>query len=78
MSVAEALAAFYAAGVVVATVAVWVAAQKLGDQNLPVARLLLRSAIAGVVWPVLLVGIVELVGLVMLTAAWRRTDPGVN
>jgi hypothetical protein len=68
----EALAAFYVAGVVVATVGGWVAAQKLGDQDQPAVRLVLSSVIAGVLWPVLLVGIVEMVGMWMLTKAVAR------
>jgi hypothetical protein len=58
--VTEAAAVFYAAGVVVATVGSWVAAQKLGDQDQPAARVLLWSVIAGMLWPVLLVGMVEI------------------
>jgi hypothetical protein len=69
MSVTEALAAFYVAGVVVVTVGGWVAAQKLGDQDQPAARLLLWSVIVGVLWPVLLVGIVETVGVWLLIQA---------
>jgi nitrate reductase NapE component len=72
MSLTEALAAFYAAGVVVATVGGWVAAQKLGDQDQPAARLLLWSVIAGVLWPVLLVGIVQMVGVWMLAKTVAR------
>ena len=72
MSVAEALAAFYAGGVVIATLTGWVAARKLGSQDQPVARLLLQSVIGGVLWPILLVGIVELVGVLMLTKSVAR------
>jgi nitrate reductase NapE component len=68
----SALAAFYAAGVVVATVGGWVAARKLGDQDQPAERLLLWSVIAGVLWPVLLVGIVQMIGVWMLAKAVAR------
>ena len=74
MSVTEALAALYAAGVVVATVGGWVAVQKLGDHDQPAARLLLWSVIAGVLWPVLLLGIVE-IGVWMLTKKSGRVGP---
>jgi nitrate reductase NapE component len=69
MSETEALAAFYVAGVVVATIGGWVAAQKFSDQDQPAVRLVLWIVIAGVLWPVLLVGIVEMVGVRMLTKA---------
>jgi nitrate reductase NapE component len=72
MLLTEAPAAIYAAGVVVATVGGWVAAQKLGDQDQPAARLLLWSVIAGVLWPVLLVGMVEMVGVWMLAKTVAR------
>jgi hypothetical protein len=72
MLVMEALAAFYVAGVVVATVGGWVAAQKLGDQDQPAERLVLWSVIAGVLWPALLVGVVEMVGVWMLAKAVAR------
>jgi hypothetical protein len=66
------LAAVYAAGMVVATVSGWVAAQKLRDRDQPAARLVLWGVVAGVLWPVLLVGIVELVGVWMLAKALAR------
>lgn len=67
----EALAAFYAAGVVVATVGGRVAAGKLSVRDQTAARLLLWSVIAGVLWPVVLVGIAE-IGVWMLTKAVVR------
>jgi hypothetical protein len=72
MLLTEAPAAFYAAGVVVATVGGWVAAQKLGNQDQPAVRVVLWSVIAGVLWPVLLVGIVEMIGVGMLAKAVAR------
>jgi hypothetical protein len=70
------LAALYAAGVVVATVGGWVAVQKLGDHDQPAARLLLWSVIAGVLWPVLLLGIVQ-IGMWMLAKKSGRVGPNI-
>ena len=72
MSVTDALLAFYAAGVIIATVGGSVAGQKLGSHDQPASRVLLWSVIAGVLWPVLLVGIAE-IGVWMLTKAVART-----
>jgi hypothetical protein len=72
MSVADVLAAVYVAGVVVATVSGWVVALRLGDQDQPAAHLVLWSVVAGVLWPVTVVGIVELVGVWMFAKALAR------
>jgi hypothetical protein len=72
MSIAETSAVVYAAGVGVAAVGAWVAAHKRGDRDRPPARSLVWSVVAGMLWPVILVGMVQMLGVGVLMKAVGR------
>jgi hypothetical protein len=77
---AETSAVFYAAGVVVAAAGGWLAAQRRGDRDRPPARVLLWSVVAGVLWPVIVVGMVQMLGvwLLMKTVGPARSARGAG
>jgi hypothetical protein len=57
----------YLAGVLVATLVVYAASRRLTDRRSPSAHPLVLSVVAGLMWPLLVVGFVELSSVMLYT-----------
>ncbi|WP_110320285.1 hypothetical protein [Mycolicibacterium moriokaense] len=64
-----AMVLIYLSGWVIGTIAAYTAARHLHDRCEPSPHPLCVSVLAGALWPLLLVGLVELSSVVMLTKA---------
>ena len=61
------LVLIYLGGLLPVTFAVYAAGRRLGDRQSPADHPLLVSLVAGVVWPLLVVGLVELSSIIVFT-----------
>jgi hypothetical protein len=59
----------YLIGWVVSTAVVYVASRRLNDPRNPAPHILVLSAVAGALWPMLLLGVVEFSSLVACSSA---------
>jgi len=62
----------YLSGWLIGTIAAYTAARQLHDRCEPSPHPLCVSVVAGALWPLLLVGLVELSSVVMLTKAQSK------
>jgi hypothetical protein len=67
----------YLSGWLVVTIGAYTAARHLNDRREPAPHPLWVSVVAGLLWPLLLVGLVELSSLVVVTKAQSKAEPGV-
>jgi hypothetical protein len=69
----------YLGGVLVATVGAYAASRRLTDRRSPSAHPLVLSVVAGLMWPLLLVGLVELSSVMLYTKVHAKptTELGV-
>jgi hypothetical protein len=72
------LVLIYLGGLLPVTFAVYAAGRRLGDRQSPADRPLLVSLVAGVVWPLLVVGLVELTSIMVLTKAQPKPASNVG
>ena len=68
----------YLIGWLAVTVVAYAAGRRLGDRLSPADHLLLVSLAAGVVWPLLVVGLVELSSIMVFTRAQPKTASNVG
>lgn len=68
----------YLAGWIVATLGMYAASKRWNDRGSPAPHPLWVSVIAGAVWPLLLVGMVELSSVVVYTKVQSKPGPGVG
>ena len=68
----------YLGGWIVATLAMYAASERWNDRQSPAPHTLWVSVIAGAVWPLLLVGMVEMTSVVVYTKVQSKPDPGVG
>jgi hypothetical protein len=66
----------YLSGWLVGTLVAYTAARHLNDRCEPSPHPLYVSVVAGALWPLLLVGLVELSSLVVLTKAQSKVETG--
>ena len=69
---ATAMVLIYLSGWLIGTIAAYTAARHLHDRCEPSPHPLCVSVVAGALWPLLLVGLVELSSVVMLTKAQSK------
>jgi hypothetical protein len=67
----------YLSGWLVTAIGAYAAARHVNDRHEPSSHLLCVSVVAGALWPLLFVGLVELSSLVVLTKAQSKAEPGV-
>ena len=70
---AWALAIGYCAVAIAAAVVVFVASERFGDQRRPAPHRTGLSLAAGAVWPMVLLGVLELTSVAMYAKAYRAT-----
>jgi hypothetical protein len=77
-NVVEAVVTAYLIGWVVSTVAIYLASRRLGDAQNPAPHQLVLSTVAGGLWPLLLLGVVEFssVAAASSAASHLRSDHG--
>ncbi len=68
----------YVVGWVIASVLLFAASRRFSDQRSPAAHPLGVSLIAGAIWPLLVVGLVELSSVVVLTKVQSKHVPEVG
>jgi hypothetical protein len=68
----------YLAGWVIASVALYAASRRFSDPQWPAEHPLGVSLIAGAVWPLLVVGLVEMSSVVVITKVISKPSPGVG
>jgi Na+-transporting NADH:ubiquinone oxidoreductase subunit NqrE len=71
------IAAYFGCWIVV-TVAVYGATRWFADRRSPAPHPLLMSIVAGAVWPLLLVGLVELSSVMVYTKVQHKPEPRVG
>lgn len=62
----------------IASIAVYLATRRLSDRRSPAPHPILISIVAGAVWPLLLVGLVELSSVMVYTKVQNKPGPGVG
>jgi len=72
------LVLIYLGGLLPVTFAVYATGRRLGDRQSPADRPLLVSLVAGVVWPLVVVGLVELSSIMVLTKAQPKPASNVG
>jgi hypothetical protein len=72
------MALIYLSGWLVGAIAAYTAARHLHDRCEPSPHPLYVSVVAGALWPLLLVGLVELSSVVVLTKAHSKAEPGIS
>ena len=70
--------AIYLGGWVLATLGMYAASRRWNDRHSPAPHPLWVSVIAGGVWPLLIVGFVELSSVVLFTKVQSKSGPGVG
>jgi hypothetical protein len=70
--------AIYLIGWLPVSFAAYAAAKRLADKRAPAPRPLLVSVVAGGLWPLLVVGMVELSSVVVYTKLQPKPGPGVG
>ena len=68
----------YLGGWLLATLGMYAASRRWNDRQSPAPHPLRVSVVAGAVWPLLIVGIVELSSIVLFTKVQSTSDPGVG
>jgi hypothetical protein len=76
--VVELLVVIYLCGWLPVTFAAYAASKRLADKRSPASRPFLVSLIAGGLWPVLVVGMVELSSVVVYMKLQPKPAPGVG
>lgn len=74
----DTLVVIYLGGWMVAALGMYVASRRWNDRRSPAPNPLWVSVLAGAIWPLLIVGIVELSSGILYTKAQSRTDPAVG
>jgi hypothetical protein len=74
----ETLVVIYLGGWMVATLGVYGVGRRFSDRRSPPPHPLWVSIVAGTVWPLLVVGLVELSSVVMYAKFRSRLGPGVG
>jgi hypothetical protein len=72
------LVPIYLGGLLPVTFAMYAAGRRLGDRQSPAHHPLVVSLVAGVVWPLLVVGLVELGSIMVLTKALAKPASNVG
>lgn len=67
----------YVASAIVTAVVVFVASKWVGDERRPATHRVSLSVAAGVVWPLLLLGVFELSSYVLYTKVAQRVERGL-
>jgi hypothetical protein len=68
----------YLCGWVVASLGLYAAGRRLTDERAPALNPLVVSVAAGAVWPLLVVGLVELSSVAVFTRLQSKPGPGVG
>jgi Na+/H+-translocating membrane pyrophosphatase len=68
----------YLAGWVIASMALYAASRRFSDAQTPAEHPLRVSLIAGAVWPLLVVGLVQMSSVVVITKVQSKPSPGVG
>jgi hypothetical protein len=68
----------YLGGGLLVALGVYAAGRRLGDRRSPARHPMVVSAIAGAVWPLLIVGLVELSSLVVFTRVQSKPGSGIG
>ncbi len=74
----DTLVVIYLGGWMVATLGMFAASRRWNDRRSPAPNPLWLSVLAGAVWPLLLVGIVELSSGILYTKVQSKPGPGVG
>jgi hypothetical protein len=72
------LVVIYLAGWAIAAVALYAASRRFSDEWSPAVHPLGVSLVAGAVWPLLVVGLVEMSSVVVFTKVQSKPGPGVG
>lgn len=72
------LVAIYVSGWLAVTVAVYAAGRRMTDRVKPATHPLMVSVAAGALWPLLVVGLVELSSIIVLTKVPSKSRPPVG
>jgi hypothetical protein len=75
---AEALLSLYLVGWIVVSVGLYLAARRYADDRSPASHPRLVSFVGGAVWPLVLIGVVELSSVVVYTKVQNKPGPGVG
>ena len=73
----DTLVVIYLGGWIVATLGMYAASRRWNDRRSPAPHPLWVSVFAGAVWPLLIVGMVELSSVVLYTKVQSKPGPGV-
>jgi hypothetical protein len=68
----------YLSGWIVASLGLYAAGRRLSEERAPALNPLALSIAAGAVWPLLVVGLVELSSVVVFTRLQSKPGPGVG
>lgn len=74
----DVLAISYLSGWVVATLVAYAAAKRFSELRSPAVRPITVSLLAGAVWPLLVIGLVELSSVIVYTKVQSKPGPGVG
>jgi len=74
----EVVLAIYLTGAMLVACGVYAAGRRLCDRRSPATHPLIVSMLAGVVWPLLVIGLVELSAVVGFTKIQSKPGPGVG
>ncbi len=72
------LVAIYVSGWLAVTVAVYAAGRRMTDREKPATHPLMVSVAAGALWPLLVVGLVELSSIIVLTKVPSKSQSSVG
>jgi hypothetical protein len=76
--VVDTLVVIYLCGLLPVTFAAYAASKRLADKRSPASRPLFVSLIAGGLWPVLVVGMVELSSIMVYMKLQPKPSPGIG
>ena len=72
------LVAIYVSGWLAVTVAVYAAGRRMTDREKPATHPLMVSVAAGALWPLLVVGLVELSSIIVLTKVPSKSQSSIG
>jgi hypothetical protein len=76
--VVDILVGVYLSGWVLAAIGVYVAGRRFSDPRSPAPHPLWVSLFAGAIWPLLIVGLVEISSVIVYTKVQSKPGPGVG